>query len=273
MPDTKLVEIEKSLEFFSIEPFFRVISESDIKKRYRKLIKLYHPDMHPNNIEWCNDMMQKLNEAYEILINNLSYINNIARENAAKRHRKISLEELEIKYVETDGLLEDSVLLGWIQRIPRDNFAINLRNKIKSNVDFFYSEESNRLIEDHRILDFFTTLFSVFLRATEFGKLSPFPIAQNSTKFLRHFSIANSYLDSGIRNFYRYKHQKKIDKYKNVSLSYLDDAKRLHSYLIPQSNDIQLLRIIQARIELATLFQTRISIPHLWEARADNYAH
>ncbi len=273
MFDTKLVDIEKSLEFFSIAPFFRIISENEIKKRYRKLIKLYHPDMHPNNVEWCNDMMQKLNEAYEILINNIAYINSIASENLSKKQKELSVEELEARYAETDGLVEDSVLLGWIQRIPRDSFAINLRNRIKLNVDFFYSEEVTKLIGNHRVFDFFTTLFSVFLRATEFGKLSPFPVARNSTKFLRHFSIANNYLDSGVRNFYRYKHQKKIGKYKNVSLSYLDDAKRLYSYLIPQSNDTQLSRIIQARIELANLFQMRISIQQLWEAKAINYAH
>ncbi len=266
MPDIKLVDIEKSLKFFSIQPFFEKIDKSKIKKRYRELIKEYHPDKHPDNIEWYNDMMQRLNEAYDLVINNISYINNLVTENLQKEKKteEISVYQLEKKCVEIDSLMEDAILLGWLQRLPRDHFAIDIRNQIKGRVELLLSPYALKIIEKNKRLDFFTTLSSVFLRATELKGLRKFPIAQNSTKFLRHFSIANRYLDSGIRSFYRNKHKGMINKYKNISLSYLDDSKRLHSYLIPQSNDTQFLKIIKARIELADLFQMRITIKSLW---------
>lgn len=41
-------------------------SQDDIKTAYRKLAKLYHPDLHPNDPE-CAQKFKEINEAYEVL--------------------------------------------------------------------------------------------------------------------------------------------------------------------------------------------------------------
>lgn len=41
-------------------------SQEDIKSAYRKLAKLYHPDLHPNDPE-CSQKFKEVNEAYEVL--------------------------------------------------------------------------------------------------------------------------------------------------------------------------------------------------------------
>lgn len=40
---------------------------SDIKKAYRKLVRIYHPDLNPNNIEQMTEITQLINQAYQRL--------------------------------------------------------------------------------------------------------------------------------------------------------------------------------------------------------------
>lgn len=44
-------------------------SYDELKKAYRKYAKEFHPDKNPNNINWAEEKMRQLNEAYEILSN------------------------------------------------------------------------------------------------------------------------------------------------------------------------------------------------------------
>ena len=41
-------------------------SQDEIKSAYRKLAKLYHPDLHPNDQD-CAQKFKEINEAYEVL--------------------------------------------------------------------------------------------------------------------------------------------------------------------------------------------------------------
>ncbi len=41
--------------------------DKDIKKAFRKLALLYHPDKNPQNIQEAGEKFKKINEAYEIL--------------------------------------------------------------------------------------------------------------------------------------------------------------------------------------------------------------
>lgn len=53
------------------------INEEEIKRIYRKLCFLYHPDAHQNeDVKYYNDMMYKINSAYEILKCHCAYNQN-----------------------------------------------------------------------------------------------------------------------------------------------------------------------------------------------------
>jgi DnaJ-class molecular chaperone len=46
---------------------------SEIKIRYKNLMKKWHPDKHPDNVNEATQMSSKINEAYEIVMH---YVNN-----------------------------------------------------------------------------------------------------------------------------------------------------------------------------------------------------
>merc|ERR1712146_574491 len=43
--------------------------QKDIKKAYRKLAQVYHPDKNPNNLEEATEKFAEMSTAYEILSN------------------------------------------------------------------------------------------------------------------------------------------------------------------------------------------------------------
>jgi hypothetical protein len=42
-------------------------SIEDIRRQYRRLARIYHPDRNPNDIAWCEEQMRALNDAYAVL--------------------------------------------------------------------------------------------------------------------------------------------------------------------------------------------------------------
>jgi DnaJ family protein A protein 5 len=43
------------------------VSESDLKKTYRRLALQYHPDKNPDNIDECTRIFNDIQQAYEVL--------------------------------------------------------------------------------------------------------------------------------------------------------------------------------------------------------------
>ena len=62
----------------------RDASQDEIKKAYRKMAKLYHPDLHPDDPE-ANKKMNDVNTAYDMLMNPDKYQAQRARESAYSR--------------------------------------------------------------------------------------------------------------------------------------------------------------------------------------------
>ena len=46
----------------------RGATEDEIKKAYRKVAKMYHPDLHPGDAE-AEEKFKEANEAYDVLSN------------------------------------------------------------------------------------------------------------------------------------------------------------------------------------------------------------
>lgn len=67
---TKYNKFTIACELFSINPKkFDEISLDELKKRYRKLAKAFHPDLHINNKGQMEKKMKEINGAYEYLKN------------------------------------------------------------------------------------------------------------------------------------------------------------------------------------------------------------
>ena len=45
----------------------RNVSESDLKKAYRRLALQYHPDKNQDNVEECTRIFNEIQQAYEVL--------------------------------------------------------------------------------------------------------------------------------------------------------------------------------------------------------------
>jgi len=43
------------------------VSPQDLKRQYRRLAKIYHPDRNPGEEEWCTEQLSKVNEAFAVL--------------------------------------------------------------------------------------------------------------------------------------------------------------------------------------------------------------
>lgn len=58
------------MTFYDILEVSPKASKEVIEKAYRVLVKKYHPDLQPaDNKAWAEEMIKKLNQAYEIVMN------------------------------------------------------------------------------------------------------------------------------------------------------------------------------------------------------------
>jgi len=82
-----ITKIKEALEFMDIPPLSSI---KDIKRQYKKLSKKYHPDIIGDN-----EMMHKLNEAYNVL---MDYCENY----------KFTFDEYEIKKQHPDSYYKNN---------------------------------------------------------------------------------------------------------------------------------------------------------------------
>jgi curved DNA-binding protein CbpA len=231
-----------------------------LKKKYRELIKLYHPDMHPDKTEWSTRMVQQLNDAYKIILAHLGRITAPEGANQKPDDGAFRASDSYRAIIEDgDQAIRDAVVIGWLKRTPKDDFAHTFKFRIERALKnlTLYSMYKMPVPE----IDSYAELFSVFLEATVGKSARPFPALGNPTRFLRHLATANKYLDSGIRNFYHYKDSGSLRNLGNIPYSFLDDSIRSYGMLLNELDDKMTKRLMSTRMKLARLFQSRIKDP------------
>lgn len=62
-------------------------SMDEVKKAYRKMAKLYHPDMHPNDPN-ASQKMNEINEAYDMIMNPEKYAQRRAQQEQQRQSRQ-----------------------------------------------------------------------------------------------------------------------------------------------------------------------------------------
>ncbi len=54
-------------DYYEVLEIQKGATEDEIKKAYRTMARKYHPDLHPDNVEECEEKMKEINEAYAVL--------------------------------------------------------------------------------------------------------------------------------------------------------------------------------------------------------------
>ncbi len=54
-------------DYYEVLGLQKGAGEDEIKKAYRTMARKYHPDLHPDNVEECEEKMKEINEAYSVL--------------------------------------------------------------------------------------------------------------------------------------------------------------------------------------------------------------
>ncbi len=54
-------------DYYEVLGIQKGASEDEIKKAYRTMARQNHPDLHPDNVEECEEKMKEINEAYAVL--------------------------------------------------------------------------------------------------------------------------------------------------------------------------------------------------------------
>ena len=55
-------------DYYEVLGVQKGVSDDDLKKAYRAMVKKYHPDLHPDDKD-AEEKMKEVNEAYDVLSN------------------------------------------------------------------------------------------------------------------------------------------------------------------------------------------------------------
>jgi hypothetical protein len=244
MVSPKTIDLKLSLRLFSLSS---VPPLKDLKQKYRNLIKLYHPDLHPQESDYSNEMIRQLNQAYEVLKANVSH------PYTGKEPLPSVLLGKTIRI--GDEAVRNAVVMGCLIRMRNNQLGRYFCEQVRTVRDVLKSQSDDPLWNT----SFFCNLFSLFLKTTEENIPRPLPYTWNSTRFFKNLAIANRYLDVGIRNYYYYLHKNRLRFFLNIPLSFLRDAEKAYSFLCSYIRDEAHLDWIKTRIKLTSLYQIRIS--------------
>jgi hypothetical protein len=238
----QMIDLQSSLRLFS---FSAIPPLEAIKQKYRNLIKRYHPDLHPDKSELSNEMIRRLNQAYEIL-----------KANARRSQNESLPSSLVGRAIKTgDEAVKNAVIMGCLIRMRKNQLGRYFCGQVRKVRDILEAQADDLLWD----IPFFYKLFSLFLSITEGNTPRPLPTTWNSTRFFKNLAIANRYLDTGVRHFYYYTNHNRLRFFTKIPLSFLRDAEKSYGYLRSYILEEPYLKLIGGRLELSRIYQQRIS--------------
>jgi hypothetical protein len=255
MIDIAQADIDESLRIFSLTS---LPTAKDLKRRYRNLIKQHHPDHNPDNLQWCNSMVAKLNQAYRILGSCLER-SAPTGDTTGDASETPSVEDIIRK---GDEALRDSVINGCLHRSTRNVLAKPLLDTVErmriTLGRFLYTESQVEVIL------FFHRLFGLFLKAAHPKTPHSLPGTWNSTRFFRHLALANRYMDKALRSFYHHLKNHRLSVFANIPLSLLADSETFYRFILRDIRDAGSYEAVKSRLELIDIYRQRISDSRFW---------
>ena len=114
-------------DYYSILGVNKDASAEDIKKAFRRLALLHHPDRNPKSIKEAEAKFKEINEAYEVLSDDEKrwHYNSLTRLSGYPR-RTMAMED-----IFSEGMGSDSIL-EMLRRLAGLGFVINGAGRVKS---------------------------------------------------------------------------------------------------------------------------------------------
>jgi curved DNA-binding protein CbpA len=239
-----MIEVKESLRLFSLR---QLPTLKSLKNRYRVLIKRFHPDHNPGNPFWSNDLVQRLNRAYDIL-------KAFLESHDLGSHRERIIREI---IRGGDEAVRNAIIMGWLRKLPRPGERRYFREKIAKCRGYLLHISEDGAGSELSV--FYRRLFHIFLEITEGRTTRVGPQTWGSFRYLKQLAVANRYLDLGLRSFYHYTGD---SRELVIPLSFVEDALAFYRFLLPHTTDLN-RQIIEPRMALARLYRIRALTPSL----------
>ncbi len=258
---------ENLKDFLRLFSFHALPTREELKRRYRHLMKLHHPDRNPDGLPSAARLAQELNLAYEAIERSLPAAAGEPAAAAPQPPPGPAGPSVLAAIRGGDQALERAVLSGCLTRQPRNVLAAGLRERLSGAARTLQELEKGPEAHPGQLFQaaFFRELFLRFLQATDPGILLQGLASAHPTLYFRRLRQANSRLDAGVRAFYHYRARGliQVGTLAEIPSSHLLEAGRTYEGLLAESGDPNNRTLLEARFELSRLFLQRLQDPRL----------
>lgn len=167
--------LEEAKQIFNILDISNISNSLELKKIYKKLVFLYHPDAHPENAKEYEEKIKLINEAYSILEHSIS----ILKSDSIKSQN----EEYEInKKIRREQILTEIVVKSYYQ-------SQNEINQLKAGLlEQYIDKASKASIEKAKAIQSILKPITLEVASKEYTILNKF-IKNNIEIFMKEYGL------------------------------------------------------------------------------------
>jgi len=130
------IKNKESKSYYSVLGLKESASEGEIKKRYREMAKIYHPDVNPSSD--AEEKFEEINEAYNYLISHVNNVDNSTKRPNVKRTSKNNRDTDEWIKDDVDEWIDDEILKE-VSRVMRKDISKNLQKFVNEHHHLIYT--------------------------------------------------------------------------------------------------------------------------------------